>query len=300
MPSLKEVKGRIISVTSTQQITKAMKMVAAAKLRKAQDSIIQMRPYSKKLEGIMSNISSANDDTANNPFAQERAIQKVLIIAITSDRGLCGAFNSNIMKATNALIEERYAAQARRGDVEILTIGRKGYEYYTKRGMRVNGSYTGVFTKLSFGNVRLAAEEAMQGFLEKRYDRVDIVYNEFKNVATQIIRREQFLPIQQVDNNASGQQKTTAQRSNDYIFEPSKEEIFAELIPKTLKVQLYKAVLESNASEHGARMTTMDKATENAGELLKQLKLIYNRTRQAAITKEILEIVGGAEALASQ
>jgi F-type H+-transporting ATPase subunit gamma len=298
MPSLKEVKGRIISVTSTQQITKAMKMVAAAKLRKAQESITQMRPYSKKLEGIMSNISSANDDTANNPFAQERAIQKVLIIAITSDRGLCGAFNSNIMKATNALIEERYAAQARRGDVEILTIGRKGYEYYTKRGMRVVGSYTGVFTKLSFGNVRLAAEEAMKGFLEKRYDRVDIVYNEFKNVATQVIRREQFLPIQQVDNNASGQK--AAQRSNDYIFEPSKEEIFSELIPKTLKVQLYKAVLESNASEHGARMTTMDKATENAGELLKQLKLIYNRTRQAAITKEILEIVGGAEALASQ
>jgi F-type H+-transporting ATPase subunit gamma len=302
MPSLKEVKGRIISVTSTQQITKAMKMVAAAKLRKAQESITQMRPYAKMLSGIMSNISTANDDTANNPFSQERAVHKVLVIVITSDRGLCGAFNSNIIKATNALIEEKYAAQIRRGDVEFMTIGRKGYEYFSKRGFRVISNHTGVFTKLSFGNVRLAAEEAMQGFLDKRYDRVDIVYNEFKNVATQVLRREQFLPIQQTTEGGGTKPTTQSkapQRTTDYIFEPSKEEIFAELIPKTLKVQLYKAVLESNASEHGARMTTMDKATENAGELLKQLKLVYNRTRQAAITKEILEIVGGAEALAA-
>ena len=299
MPSLKEVKGRIISVTSTQQITKAMKMVAAAKLRKAQENITQMRPYAKMLSGIMSNISSANEDAANNPFSQERVVNKVLVIVITSDRGLCGAFNSNIIKATNALIEENYTAQIRRGDVEFMTIGRKGYEYFSKRGFRVIGNHTGAFAKLSFGNVRLAAEEAMQGFLDKRYDRVDIVYNEFKNVATQMLRREQFLPIQQTTEDTKQAQAKVPQRSVDYIFEPSKEEIFAELIPKTLKVQLYKAVLESNASEHGARMTTMDKATENAGELLKQLKLVYNRTRQAAITKEILEIVGGAEALAA-
>ncbi|MES2733671.1 MAG: ATP synthase F1 subunit gamma [Bacteroidota bacterium] len=304
MASLKEVKGRIVSVTSTQQITKAMKMVAAAKLRKAQDSITQMRPYAKKLAVIMSNISSANDDSTNNPFAQERPVNRVLIIVITSDRGLCGAFNSNVAKAANSLIEAKYSAQFRKGDGEILSIGKKGYEFFSKRGFKVRDAHTSIFSQLSFAKVRLAAEEAMKGFLDKRYDRVDIVYNEFKNVATQIIRTEQFLPILEVKEdtkNATQAKAAPAQNAvSDYIFEPSKEEIFAELIPKSLKVQLYKAVLESNASEHGARMTTMDKATENAGELLKQLKLVYNRTRQAAITKEILEIVGGAEALAAQ
>lgn len=297
MASLKEVKNRIVSVTSTQQITKAMKMVAAAKLRKAQDSIIQMRPYAQRLTAILNNISATNEDAADNPFAQERPVNRVLIIAITSDRGLCGAFNSNIIKAINALIEEKYQAQNRRGDVEILTIGKKGQEYFKKRSYKVSEAHTGIFTALSFARVRDAAEEAMEGFLQGRYDQVDIVYNEFKNVATQVIRREQLLPIEKKEEDKTA---SKPESQINYIFEPSKEGIFTELVPKSLKIQLYKAVLESNASEHGARMTTMDKATDNAGELLKELKLIYNRTRQAAITKEILEIVGGAEALASQ
>ena len=307
MASLKEVKGRITSVTSTQQITRAMKMVAASKLRRAQDSITQMRPYAQKLSAILSNISATNDDASQNPFAKVRAVNRVLLIVVTSDRGLCGAFNSNIIRATNTLIEERHSDLARRGDVHILSIGRKGFENFSRRGFTVLSDHTGAFTALSFAKVRLAAEQAMQGFLEGRYDRVDIVYNEFKNVATQVLRREQFLPIQEIKREedktpARGAAASNAQRSavqDDYIFEPSKERIFSELVPNTLKVQLYKAVLESNASEHGARMTTMDKATDNAGELLKQLKLVYNRTRQAAITKEILEIVGGAEALAN-
>ncbi|MBC7922552.1 MAG: ATP synthase F1 subunit gamma [Ferruginibacter sp.] len=314
MASLKEVKGRITSVTSTQQITRAMKMVAASKLRRAQDNITQMRPYAQKLSAILSNISATNDDASQNPFAKVRAVNRVLLIVITSDRGLCGAFNSNVIRATNVLMEENYPALVGRGDVHILSIGRKGYENFSRRGFTVLGDHTGAFTALSFAKVRLAAEEAMQAFLEGRYDRVDIVYNEFKNVATQILRREQFLPIQEIKKDEEAKNPTpgaaagNAQRSaiqrtaapqDDYIFEPSKERIFSELVPNTLKVQLYKAVLESNAAEHGARMTTMDKATDNAGELLKQLKLVYNRTRQAAITKEILEIVGGAEALAN-
>ncbi|WP_181306693.1 ATP synthase F1 subunit gamma [Rufibacter sp. XAAS-G3-1] len=294
MASLKEVRNRIVSVGSTQQITKAMKMVAAAKLRRSQDNIMRMRPYAQRLNSILSNLSNVSGEGGENVYAQKRDVQRVLIIAVTSDRGLCGAFNSNVMKAVNNLINERYSTQAAAGNIEIMAIGKKGHEYFTKRNVPTAGDYTTIFGNLTFERVRVAAEQAMEGFRTGLYDQVDLVYNEFKNVATQVIRTEQFLPIQETP----GEQNASPMES-DYIFEPSKEEILEQLIPKSLKIQVYKAVLESNASEHGARMTAMDKATENAGELLKQLKLTYNRTRQAAITTEILEIVGGAEALAA-
>ena len=294
MASLKEVRNRIVSVQSTQQITKAMKMVAAAKLRRAQDNILRMRPYAQRLNSILTNLTGQTDGEMISEYAAQRDVRRVLIIAVTSDRGLAGAFNSNIFKGVNAVVRERYSAQAAAGNVTMMAIGKKAHDYFQRRGPLL-GSYTHVFAKLSFDTVREAAEEAMQGFREGRFDEVIMVYNEFRNVATQIVRTEQLLPLVPAEPAAA-----TAQVSNvEYIFEPSKEEIVQTLIPQSLKVQLYKAVLESNASEHGARMTAMDKATENAGELLKSLKLTYNRTRQAAITTEILEIVGGAEALAA-
>ncbi|MCY7351681.1 MAG: ATP synthase F1 subunit gamma [Cytophagaceae bacterium] len=293
MPSLKEVRNRIVSVNSTQQITKAMKMVAAAKLRRAQDSIVQMRPFARKLSQMLSTVSATADAAQTSPYKQVRIVERVLIVVVTSDRGLAGAFNANVTKATMALINEKYAAQRAAGRVEILAIGKRGSEFFNRRGFTVNGTYVDTFTRLSFATVRQAAEEIMKAYTEGRYDAVDVVYNEFKNIATQIIRAEPFLPVPE-------QAETKNAVVNDYIFEPSEEEIINELIPKTLKIQLYKAVLESNAAEHGARMTAMDKATDNAGELLKELKLVYNRSRQAAITKEILEIVGGAEALSAK
>ncbi len=301
MANLKEVRNRIISVTSTQQITKAMKMVAAAKLRRAQDNITQMRPYAQKLGEMLGTVAAGAEVAANSPYSQARPVQRVLIITITSDRGLCGAFNTNVVKGATALIGEKYAEQARRGTVEILAIGKKGAEAFARRGFTVNTNYIDVFSSLSFGTVRAAAEEVMTAFANGQYDVVEIVYNEFRNVATQIVRSDQMLPI--VATGPTSRPSTTNATATasvpNYTFEPSEEEIIAELIPKTLKIQLYKAVLESNASEHGARMTAMDKATDNAGELIKALKLVYNRTRQAAITTEILEIVGGAEALAA-
>lgn len=292
MPSLKEVRNRIQSVNSTQQITKAMKMVAAAKLRRAQDAIIQMRPYAQHLQTMLNNISAQIDDDDINPFARERAVNRILVVVITSDRGLAGAFNANVTKAVNNLVQTQYASQAAAGNVQFLTIGKRGNDYLTRRKLNVNSDFTPLFTSLSFSNAKKAAEFAMDGYLQGRYDRVLMVYNEFKNVATQVIRTEQFLPLVETAN-------TKKVSHTNYIFEPSEKEIFAELIPKSLKIQFYKAILESNASEHGARMTAMDKATDNAKELLKELKLVYNRTRQAAITKEILEIVGGAEALSN-
>ncbi len=293
MPSLKEVRNRIASVNSTQQITKAMKMVSAAKLRRATDAITQMRPYSQKLTEMIATVSASAEVAKSNPFTTVRDIQRVLIIVVTSDRGLCGAFNANVGKAAVTLVNEKYASQQAAGNVEILALGKKGGEYLSRRGFKVNDAFVDIFTKLSFANVRLAAEAAMDGFVTGKYDVVELVYNEFKNVATQVLQVEQMLPIVEAESTQ------TKKSSVDYIFEPSEEEIINELMPKALKLQVFKAVLESNASEHGARMTAMDKATENAGELLKELKLIYNRSRQAAITKEILEIVGGAEALAS-
>ncbi|WP_139924793.1 ATP synthase F1 subunit gamma [Hymenobacter sp. DG01] len=294
MASLKEVRSRITSVQSTQQITKAMKMVAAAKLRRAQDNILRMRPYAQRLNSILGNLTALAGEDVVSEYGVVRDVRRVLIIAITSDRGLAGAFNSNIFKGVNAVLQDRYATQAAAGNVTVLAIGRKAHEYFGKR-LPLLGNYQHVFGKLSFDTVREAAEQAMDGFRAGQYDEVVMVYNEFKNVATQIVRTEQLLPLVPAEQPVGA----SAASNVDYIFEPSKEEIVRTLIPQSLKVQLYKAVLESNASEHGARMTAMDKATDNAGELLKQLKLTYNRTRQAAITTEILEIVGGAEALAA-
>lgn len=268
-------------------------MVSAAKLRRAQDRITQMRPFAQKLNAILRNLSAAQAADSDNWYSKVREENKILIVAISSDRGLCGSFNSNVFKAVNKVIDEKYGDQFRKGNVTVLSIGKKTADYFGKRKCNLVSDYTLLFSQLSFDNVSQAADYIMEAFKESRYDKVEIVYNEFKNVATQILRVEQFLPI------LPPPLVTSASTQIDYIYQPSQEEILTGLIPKSLKVQLYKAVLDSNAAEHGARMTAMDKATENAGELLKQLKLTYNRTRQAAITKEILEIVGGAEALKS-
>jgi F-type H+-transporting ATPase subunit gamma len=291
MPSLKEVRNRITSVNSTTQITKAMKMVSAAKLRRAQDAIIQMRPYATKLNELISTVSANSEAGATSPYTTVRGVEKVLIVVVTSDRGLCGAFNTNVIKAAAALANEKYATQQAKGNVEILSLGKKGGEALQRRGFKVNNEFTNIFQGLSFASARAAAENVMEAFAGGQYDVVELIYNEFKNVATQIIRTEQMLPLVEKKSEVKSTTKT------DYAFEPSEEEIVLELIPKSIKMQLYKSVLESNASEHGARMTAMDKATDNANELLKNLKIEYNRSRQAAITKEILEIVGGAEAL---
>jgi F-type H+-transporting ATPase subunit gamma len=295
MPSLKEVKNRIQSVQSTQQITKAMKMVAAAKLRKSQDRIIQMRPFAQKLAYILQNLSAAQSGSeSDNWYSDQREEKKILIVAVSSDRGLCGSFNSSIFKGVGKLIDEKYKDQYAKGNVTILPIGRKALEFFAKRKVNVIADYSTIFSSLTFGRVSEAADYIMKSFREGKFDKVEVVYNEFKNVATQILRVEQLLPVISTE---SPTLKTSQQV--DYIYQPSQEEIVSGLIPKSLKVQLFKALLDSNASENGARMTAMDKATENAGDLLKQLRLTYNRTRQAAITKEILEIVGGAEALKS-
>jgi len=292
MPNLKEVKGRINSVISTQQITKAMKMVAAAKLRKSQDRITQMRPFAQKLTAILQNLSSSQEQNADAWYSAQREVKKVLIVAVSSDRGLCGSFNSNVFKGVIKLLTERYQEQAQAGNVSILPIGRKAFEFFSKRKGNVVGKFSGLIHNLNFDGVAEAGEYLMEEFKKGNYDKIEVVYNEFKNVATQILRTEQFLPVVPVA-------KSQSTSEVDYIYQPDKEEIITGLIPKSLKVQLFKALLDSNAAENGARMTAMDKATENAGELLKELKLTYNRTRQAAITKEILEIVAGAEALKS-
>ena len=292
MASLKEVRNRIVSVNSTQQITKAMKMVSAAKLRRAQDAIHQMRPYAQKLAEMIATVSAQTEVGAENPFTEVREIKRALIIVVTSDRGLCGAFNANVGKATMALVQEKYADLQASGNVEILSLGKKGAEYLSRRGYKVNDAHTDIFTRLNFTNVREIGEVVLNAFTEKQYDVVEILFNYSKNVATQIIQTEQLLPLVATE---SGEKASSV----DYIFEPSEEEIISELIPKSIKLSIFRALLESNSSEHGARMTAMDKATDNAGELIKALKLEYNRSRQAAITKEILEIVGGAEALSA-
>lgn len=293
MASLKETRNRIASINSTQQITKAMKMVAAAKLRRAQEAITQMRPYAQSLSKILNNLSESNTENISSPFLEERPVEKVLIVVHTSDRGLCGAFNTNVQKSAIQLIQSEYKSQFERGNVHLLCIGKKSYEFFQKRNYTLVGEqFSNIFTRLSFAVVKEAGEFIMKAYETRKYDKVVLVYNEFKNVATQILRQEQFLPL------AAPKTDISASKANlDYILEPSAEEIITELIPNSLKIQLYKAVLESNASEHGARMTAMDKATDNANEIMKQLKLEYNRSRQASITKEILEIIGGAEAL---
>lgn len=289
MASLKEVKVRITSVITTQQITKAMKMVAASKLRRSQERIFQMRPYAQKLSAILQNLSGADSDTGPDWYSVVREEKKILIVVVGADRGLCGSFNSNVFKATLKLIQEKYSTQLSKGDVTILPIGKKAHEFFGKRTMPAIEDYWNVFQAMSFAKMSEVGDYLMNAFLKGQYDRIEIVYNEFKNVATQTLRIEAFLPIIPT--------KSTTPARVDYIYEPSREEIIAGLIPKSLKTQLYKAVLDSDAAFNGAQMTAMDKATENAGDILKELRLTYNRTRQAAITKEILEIVAGAEAL---
>ena len=288
--ALKEVRNRIKSVQSTQQITKAMKMVSAAKLRRAQDAITQMRPYARKLQEMLSNIVSNSDGDVNMALAAQRPVEKVMIIVVTSDRGLCGGYNSNLIKLAKQVMKDKYAAQHAKGNVQILPIGKKGYEHFTKTGHKVESKYWDIFSGLSFEKVQAAAKHVMVAFANKEIDAVELIYSEFKNAATQRFVTEQFLPVQKVD-------KVEGQKNADFIFEPGKDVLIAELMPKILNTQLFKATLDGNASEHGARMTAMDKASDNANELLKSLKISYNRARQAAITTELTEIVSGAAAL---
>lgn len=287
---LKEVRLRIQSVQNMQQITKAMKMVSAAKLRKAQDAIIQMRPYARKLQDVLSNIVSGAKSNAVGKLAEERQIEKVLLIVITSDRGLCGAYNANLIKTAKAVIKDQYAAQNEKGNVTIWSIGKKGYEHFAKNNFKVSEEYKDLIIKLSFENIQACAQAAVKAFENEEFDVVEIVYSQFINAASQSFVTERFLPIPKVESDEG-------ENSIDFIFEPNKEELIAELMPKILNTQLYKAVLDAHASEHGARMTAMDKASENANEMLRSLKIYYNRARQAAITTELTEIVSGAAAL---
>lgn len=284
MANLKEIRNRISSISSTMQITSAMKMVSAAKLKKAQDAITAMRPYADKLTELLQSLSASLDGDSGSKYSDNREVNKVLIIAITSNRGLAGAFNSNILKQCTILLEDTYDGK----QVDFVAIGKKANDFLGKRAT-VIANHSALYEDLTFDNTALIAEDLMEKFTSGDYDRIDIVYNKFKNAATQIIMTEQFLPIEPMEG---------AVVSNaDYIFEPSKMEIVEQLIPKSLKTQLYKGIRDSFASEHGARMTAMHKATDNATDLRDQLKLTYNKARQAAITNEILEIVGGAEAL---
>jgi len=294
MANLKEVRNRIASVSSTQQITKAMKMVSAAKLKRATNAIIQLRPYADKLKEMLANLSASLED-GSSPFLEERAPKRVLIVVVSSNRGLAGAFNTNVIKTANNLIAEKYSDQLKAGNVSIVGIGKKGQEFYQRRKYNVIGNNNELFSDLTFLNVSKVTEAIMDGFLKGEFDRVEVVYNRFKNAAVQFLTVEQLLPVPKAEK----QEKATNAIQVDYILEPSQEEIVEQLIPKNIKIQLYKAVLDSHASEHGARMTAMDKATDNAGELLKQLKLSYNQARQAAITTELTEIVSGAAALSS-
>ncbi len=284
---LKEVRLRIHSVQNMQQITKAMKMVSAAKLRKAQDAIIQMRPYARKLQDVLSNIASG---ASIGKLAEERPVEKVLLIVITSDRGLCGAYNANLIKTTKAVIKDQYAAQYEKGNVVIWSIGKKGFEHFQKNNFKVSDEFKDLIINLSFENVQACAQSAVKAFQDEQFDVVEIIYSEFKNAATQRFVTERFLPIPKVE-------AEEGENNIDFIFEPNKEALIAELMPKILNTQLYKAVLDAHASEHGARMTAMDKASENANEMLRTLKIYYNRARQAAITTELTEIVSGAAAL---
>jgi len=286
MGSLKEIRNRISSVTSTRKITSAMKMVSAAKLKRAQDHITKLRPYSQKLQQILENISSGMAQGSDNIYAQKREVKRALIIAISSNRGLCGAFNSNITKKVIELSQTKYQGVT----LDIVVIGKKAGEGLKFKGYNALENYNHIFDKISFESSAEVSEKYMKLFAEGYYDAIDLVYNQFKNAATQIIIAEPFLPVVVEENQSN-------QMVSDYIFEPSQDTIVNDLIPKSLKIQLFKAILDSNASEHGARMTAMHKATDNAGEMIDSLKLTYNKARQAAITGEILEIVGGAEAL---
>ena len=286
MANLKEIRNRITSIKSTMQITSAMKMVSAAKLKKAQDAITAMRPYSSKLTELLQNLSATLDSDAGGAYSTQREVSKVLLVVVTSNRGLCGGFNSSISKEVIKTVKEKYSNV----DVDLFTIGKKGGDVLSKQ-FNVVASRNDIFDDLTFDNVAAIAEKLMNLYSEGTYDKIELVYNQFKNAATQIPQVEQFLPIKPIEGGDA------SAVNSDYIFEPSKIEIVEALIPKSLKTQLYKGIRDSFASEHGARMTAMHKATDNATELRDELLLTYNKARQAAITNEILEIVGGAEAL---
>lgn len=291
MASLKDVRTRIDSVNSTRQITSAMKMVAASKLRKSQNAVNNMRPYAAKLNEILHNLTDSLSEDSQEVFSKERDLKKVLLVVITSNRGLCGAFNSNVIKAAQRLLVDEYPKLHAAGKVDIMTIGKKSTDYFSKKNYKHIGNYDQLFNELNFENALPIAEELTQRFADNEYDRIILIYNQFKSAATQIVTTEQLLPIISEEDKPENKTKT------DYLFEPDKQEIVEQLIPIVLNVQFYKALLDSYAAEHGARMLAMSQATDNATELIKELKLQYNKARQAAITGEILEIVGGAEAL---
>jgi F-type H+-transporting ATPase subunit gamma len=292
MANLKAIRVRIASVKSTRQITSAMKMVSAAKLRKAQDKIVRLRPYANKLYEILVGLSqSLSDSEVENIYARKSSPDKVLIVVITSNRGLCGAFNANVIKEARRIVSENYSDQFRSGNLKLLTIGKKGFDYFRKQSVKLLPEQNNLLNDLTFDNVSKLAEQIMSSFTSGEFDRVEIVYNQFKNAAVQNLTCEQYLPVESV---TPGKVKSVPV---DYIYEPTSEEIVRELIPKSLKIQFYKAVLDSFVAEHGARMTAMHKATDNATSMIKDLTLLYNKARQAAITNQILEVVSGAEAL---
>ena len=296
MANLKEIRTRITSVSSTRQITSAMKMVSAAKLKKAQDTILVMRPYAIKLQEILGNLSGNDQSSSDNPYAKQKEAHKVLVVVITSNRGLCGAFNSNVIKLSLQLASEKYATQLSNKKLFFLPVGRKANDFFTKKGFPVvQGNYNHLLDGPTFEKTAIEVQTIINTFLDGTFDRIEIVYNQFKNAGVQIPSVEQFLPITKIAGKKKDPKIKTVH--HDFIFEPSKEYIVKELIPKSLKVHLYKAILDSVASEHGARMTSMHKATDNATDLIRDLKLQYNKARQASITNEILEIVAGAEAL---
>jgi F-type H+-transporting ATPase subunit gamma len=292
MANLKEVRTRIESVNSTRQITSAMKMVAASKLRKSQNAIIAMRPYAAKLQELVKGLSASTEQTSEGIYSVQRPADRILIVPVTSNRGLCGAFNANVIRSAVKLINETYAQQFAAGNVSLFPIGKKGEEFFRSRKYNIAGSNIHVFDNLNFTTVVPIAEELMNSFLAGKFDRIIFIYNQFKNAGTQILISEQFLPVEMPVSDENDNSLGV-----DYLFEPGKEEILGELIPKTLKIQVYKVILDSFASEHGARMIAMHQATDNASDMLKELKLIYNKARQAAITNEIIEIVSGANAL---
>lgn len=292
MANLKEVRVRIASVNTTQQITKAMKLVAASKLKRAQDRILQMRPYSEKLNEILSNIMSGMEDSGSLAFNKKRDPKNVLIVLMTSDKGLAGGFNSNLIKTARRLVNETYAEQKRKGNVTLLSIGKKGHDFFKKdKELNFIDNHISLMQGVTFEKSKAVSESLMEAFASEKYDVVEIVYAKFVNAATQNFMVERFLPVAPSSNTKTSKTKA------DYIFEPEKEKLLQELVPKILNTQFFKAVLDTNASEHGARMVAMEAATNNANDLIRSLKILYNRERQAAITKEILEIVGGAAAL---
>ena len=292
MANLKLIRIRIASVKSTRQITSAMKMVSAAKLRKAQDKILRLRPYARKLHEILVGLSqNLAESEVENIYGRTTVPEKILLVIITSNRGLCGAFNSNVIKETKRIVSDIYPEQFSQGNVTLLPVGKKGYDYFRKLNYRMLPDCNHLLNDLTFNNVVVVAESIMNRFVSGEYDRVEIIYNQFKNAAVQNLTDETFLPVESV------QQGKPESAPADYIYEPTKEEIIKELIPKSLKIQFYKAVLDSFVAEHGARMTAMHKATDNATEMIRDLTLQYNKARQAAITNQILEVVSGAEAL---